>query len=66
MTVLLTSDAVWLVTEGFASDIEHAAQPTIGEMIAQLVDNGGSIWACAACTGPGASSGIISSTASRS
>jgi predicted peroxiredoxin len=52
VTVLLTSDAVWLVTEGFASDIELVAQPTVGEMIAQLVDNGGAIWACAACTGP--------------
>ena len=50
-TVRLTSDAVWLVTEGFASDIELVAQPTVGEMIAQLIDNGGAIWACAACTG---------------
>ncbi len=52
VTVLLTSDAVWLVTEGFASDIEFAGQSTIGEMIDRLVDNGGAIWACGACTGP--------------
>jgi len=52
VTVLLLSDAVWLVTRGFADDIDVGAGATVGEMITRVVDNGGAIWALAACTGP--------------
>ena len=43
---------MWLVTKGFADDIDVGTQPPIGEMIGQLIDHGGAIWAFAACTGP--------------
>lgn len=52
VTIFLTSDAVWLATKGYADDIEYGDHPPVGEMAAAFVDNGGTIWACGACTGP--------------
>lgn len=52
VAVLLTSDAVWLVTDGYADDIESDGLPNLGQLIKECVDNGAAIWACGACTGP--------------
>ena len=52
VTVFLTSDAVWLATKGYADDIEFGGHPPVGEMISAFTANGGTIWACGACTGP--------------
>ncbi|MGI9612051.1 MAG: DsrE family protein [Acidimicrobiales bacterium] len=52
VTIFLTSDAVWLATKGYADDIEFGGHPAVGDMAAAFVENGGTIWACGACTGP--------------
>ena len=51
VAVLLTSDAVWLVTDGYADDIESDGLPNLGQLIKECVDNGAAIWACGACPG---------------
>lgn len=50
--VLLTIEGVWLATQGYADDIHHAGMPPLREVIASLLENGGQIWACGACTKP--------------
>ena len=52
VTVFLTSDAVWLATRGFADDLEFGGHPPVGKMISTFMENGGTVWACGACTGP--------------
>lgn len=52
VTIFLTSDAVWLATKGYADDIEFGGHPPVDEMASRFVANGGTIWACGACTGP--------------
>lgn len=52
VAVLLTSDAVWLVTDGYADDIESYGLPNLGQLIRECASNGAEIWACGACTGP--------------
>jgi predicted peroxiredoxin len=50
--VLLTIEGVWLATKGYADDIHHEGMPPLREVIASLLDGGGQIWACGACTKP--------------
>jgi len=50
--VLLTIEGVWLATNGYADDIHHPGMPPLSEILASLLDNGGEIWACGACTKP--------------
>lgn len=50
--VFLTSDAVWLATQGYADDITFGEHPPAGKILADFVTNGGRVWACGACTGP--------------
>lgn len=50
--VLLTIEGVWLATQGYADDIQHEGMPPLREVIASLLDGGGQIWACGACTKP--------------
>lgn len=51
-TVLLTSDAVWLATRGYARDVHKEGFPRLDELIEGFVAEGGRIWACGACTEP--------------
>jgi predicted peroxiredoxin len=50
--VLLTSDAVWLATKGYADGVQKEGFPPLGEQIRAFVANGGQLWACGACTKP--------------
>jgi predicted peroxiredoxin len=50
--VLLTIDGAWLATDGYADDIHFEGMPALRPLMEELVDNGGGIWACGACTKP--------------
>lgn len=50
--VLLTGEAVWLATKGYADGIQRDGFPALKEVIQSLVTNGGQIWACGTCTKP--------------
>ncbi len=50
--VLLTIEGVWLATKGYADDLHHPGMPPLREVIASLLEGGGQIWACGACTKP--------------
>ena len=50
--LLLTIDAVWLATRGYADAVHHEGFQPLKEVIQSFVANGGRIWACGACTKP--------------
>ena len=50
--LLLTIDAVWLATRGYADAVHHEGFQLLKEVIQSFVANGGRIWACGACTKP--------------
>jgi predicted peroxiredoxin len=50
--VLLTVEGAWLGCRGGADGVAHAGLPRLLDLIAEFVDNGGTIWACGACTKP--------------
>lgn len=50
--MFLTSDAVRLATRGYADDVTFASHPPVGKILADLVIDGGRVWAFGACTGP--------------
>jgi len=52
VVVLLTSEAVWIATRGYAEGIQKEGFPPLTQVIRDFVENGGQIWACAACTKP--------------
>jgi predicted peroxiredoxin len=50
--VLLTIEGAWLGRRGGAEGIARAGLPRLPELMTEFVDNGGTIWACGACTKP--------------
>lgn len=50
--VVCTIDAVWLGTPGVADRVESEGQPALGDLVRNLLDAGGEIWLCSACTTP--------------
>jgi predicted peroxiredoxin len=52
VAMMLTMDAVRLVTEGGADGIRHAQHPPLAELIREFIDGGGTVWACESCTKP--------------
>ena len=50
--VLLTVEAAWLGRRGGADGIAPKGLPRLPELMTEFVDNGGTIWACGACTKP--------------
>lgn len=50
--VLLTIEGAWLATNGYADDIHFEGMPELRPLIEEFVDNGGTVWACGACTKP--------------
>ena len=50
--VLLTIEGVWLATTGYAETIHHEGMPPLRDVIDSLLEAGGQIWACGACTTP--------------
>jgi predicted peroxiredoxin len=51
-TVLLTLDAVWLATQGFAEGMQANGFAPLADVLKGFVDNGGKIWVCGACAKP--------------
>jgi uncharacterized protein len=52
VVVLLTIDAVWLATKGYADDIHKEGFQPLQEVLQALVANGGQVWVCGACAKP--------------
>ncbi len=52
VVVLLTTDAVWLATEGGAEGVEHEGLPPLPKIMGEYIGNGGQVWACQSCTKP--------------
>jgi uncharacterized protein len=50
--VFCTIDAVTLGTEGGTDGVESDGLPPLTELFTQVVDNGGRVWLCGACTKP--------------
>ena len=52
VVVFLTVEGVRLITKGYADDIQKEGFKPLKEVMQSYLDNGGEIWACAACTNP--------------
>jgi predicted peroxiredoxin len=52
VVVLLTTDAVWLATDGGADGVHREGLPPVEEIMRDLLENGGQVWACQSCTKP--------------
>jgi predicted peroxiredoxin len=52
VVVLLTTEAVWLATEGGAEGVHREGLPPVTEIMGELIENGGQVWACQSCTKP--------------
>ncbi len=50
--VFLTTEAVWLATNGYAGRIHKEGFQPLADVISSFVNNGGQIWACGTCTKP--------------
>jgi uncharacterized protein len=50
--IMLTIEAVRLVTQGGADGVEHPAAAPLKQLIGEFIEGGGKIWACQACTKP--------------
>lgn len=48
--VVCTIDAVWLGTHGGAEQVEAEGLPPAADLVRQIVDAGGELWLCSACT----------------
>jgi uncharacterized protein len=52
VVVLLTTEAVWLATADGAEGVRREGLPPVAEIMRELIDNGGGVWACQSCTKP--------------
>lgn len=50
--VLCTIEAVRLGTEGGTAGVESPGLPTLTDLFAEFIGNGGTVWLCGACTKP--------------
>lgn len=50
--VFLTVEGVRLATKGYADGVHKEGFQPLGDVIQSFVANGGTIWACGACTTP--------------
>lgn len=48
--VVCTIDAVWLGTPGVAARVQSEGQPALADLLRSLLDAGGQLWLCSACT----------------
>lgn len=48
--VVCTAEAVWIGTTGYAEQVEADGLPPLTDLVQQLIDGGGEIWLCSACT----------------
>jgi uncharacterized protein len=51
-TVFLTAEAVRIATRGYADTVRADGMKPLAEVMQSYLKNGGTIWACGACTGP--------------
>jgi predicted peroxiredoxin len=49
-TVVCTTEAVRIGTSGYAETIEEEGMPPLADLVRQLLDAGGELWLCSACT----------------
>ncbi|HZA60636.1 MAG TPA: DsrE family protein [Actinomycetota bacterium] len=52
VTVILTSDAVWLATHGGAEGVQGEGLPPTADALRELLEAGATVWACQTCTKP--------------
>lgn len=52
VVVLLTVEAVWLATAGGADGVRAEGLPPAADVMAEVIENGGQVWACQSCTTP--------------
>jgi predicted peroxiredoxin len=52
VAVVCTIEAAWLGTKGYADDIHAEGLPPLAQVFGELVDGGGEVWLCNACTKP--------------
>jgi predicted peroxiredoxin len=50
--VFLTAEAVRIATRGYADSIHQQGMKPLAELLQSVLQNGGKVWACAACTAP--------------
>ena len=50
--VVLTIEGAWLCKRGYADEVELEGFPKLAQLMSDLVDAGGQIWGCSACTTP--------------
>jgi predicted peroxiredoxin len=50
--VVLTVEGAWLAKRGYAETVAAEGFPKLAELLPALVEGGGTIWACSACTTP--------------
>ena len=50
--MMLSIEAVRIVTDGGADGIQHGDAPPLSELIRNFIDGGGKVWACQSCTKP--------------
>ncbi|MDQ6849379.1 MAG: DsrE family protein [Actinomycetota bacterium] len=50
--VLLTVEGAWLATKDYADGIHFEGMPALRPLLEEFLDNGGTVWACGACTKP--------------
>lgn len=49
-TVVCTAEAVRIGTHGYAATVEADGLPPLTDLVRQLLEGGGEIWLCSACT----------------
>lgn len=52
VVVFLTIEGVRIATKGYADGIQKEGFKPLKEVVDAFLENGGQIWACAACTNP--------------
>jgi predicted peroxiredoxin len=50
--VVCTIEAAWLGTRGGTDGVAHEGLPPLAKVFAELIENGGEVWLCSACTKP--------------
>jgi len=50
VVVVCTADAVNVGVDGWAEQVEDEGMPNLADLLRQVVDGGGQVWLCSACT----------------
>lgn len=50
VAVVCTAEAVNVGLPGWAEQVETEGMPALGDLLRQVVDGGGEVWLCSACT----------------